>query len=76
VTIYSFLLHPFLLLFLLILICILCKQSRLRAYEKSMLQRTFGCKREEGEGIIKLGYEELLCFSAYIFRVIRSRKMK
>lgn len=41
-----------------------------------MLQRAFGCKREEGEGMRKLGYEELMYFLAYIFRVIRSRKMK
>lgn len=41
-----------------------------------MLQREFGCKREEGEGMRQLGYEELMYFSAYIFRVMRSRKMK
>lgn len=48
----------------------------MRAFEKSILQRVFGCKREEGEGMRKLGYEEFMYFSAYIFRVIRSRKMK
>jgi hypothetical protein len=74
VTKYPFLLHPLPLHFLLILI--LWKQCRLRAFEKSILQRAFGCKREEGEGMRKLGYEELVYFSAYIFRVIRSRKMK
>lgn len=41
-----------------------------------MLQRAFGCKREEGDGRRKLGYEELMCFSADIFRVIKSRKRK
>ena len=41
-----------------------------------MLQGAFGCKREEGDGMRKLGYVELMYFSAYIFRVIRSRKMK
>jgi hypothetical protein len=39
------------------LIHILWKQSRLRAFEKSLLQRAFGCEREEGEGMRKLGYE-------------------
>jgi hypothetical protein len=76
VTKYPFLLYPLPLHFLLILIDILWKQSGLRAFEKSVLQREFGCKREEGEGMRQLGYEELMYFSAYIFRVMRSRKMK
>jgi hypothetical protein len=73
VTKYPFLLHPLSLYFLLILI--LWKQCRLRAFEKSIQQRAFGCKKEEGEGIRKLGYEELMYFSAYVFRVIRSSKI-
>jgi hypothetical protein len=75
VTKCPFLFHPLPLLFLLILICILQEQSGLRVFEKRVLQRAFGCKREEGAGRRKLGCEELMFFSVDIIRVIKSRRM-